>query len=176
MNRKLIVVAAPSGAGKTTIVRHLLQTFDTLAFSVSAATRTQRAHEINGKDYYFITETDFRQKIEQDEFLEWQEVYTGQFYGTLKSEVIRLWELGKVVIFDIDVQGALNIKRTYPEETHLVFVKPPSPAILFQRLRAPPSSGRGGQVGIGSIIRYAVQVASRRYCRWRPTIWKRHAL
>jgi guanylate kinase len=135
MNRKLIVVAAPSGAGKTTIVRHLLQTYDTLAFSVSAATRAQRAHETNGKDYYFITADDFRQKIEHDDFLEWQEVYAGQFYGTLKSEVNRLWDLGKVVIFDIDVQGALNIKKTYPEETTLVFVKPPSPAILFQRLR-----------------------------------------
>jgi guanylate kinase len=135
MNRKLIVVAAPSGAGKTTIVRHLLQTFDTLAFSVSAATRAQRAHEINGKDYYFITEEDFRQKIGNEEFLEWQEVYAGQLYGTLKEEVTRLWELGKVVIFDIDVQGALNIQKVYPEETHLIFVKPPSPAILFQRLR-----------------------------------------
>jgi guanylate kinase len=135
MNRKLIVVAAPSGAGKTTIVRHLLKTFDTLAFSVSAATREQRSYETNGKDYYFISEEDFRQKIEQGDFLEWQEVYKGQYYGTLKSEVTRLWDLGKVVIFDIDVQGALNIKKTYPEETILVFVKPPSPAILFQRLR-----------------------------------------
>ncbi len=134
MNRKLIVVAAPSGAGKTTIVRHLLKTFDILAFSVSAATREQRAHEVHGKDYYFIGDEDFRQKIASEAFLEWQEVYQGQFYGTLKSEISRLWELGKVVIFDIDVQGALNIKKTYPDETLLVFVKPPSPEILFQRL------------------------------------------
>ena len=134
MNRKLIVVAAPSGAGKTTIVRHLLKTFDILAFSVSAATREQRAHEINGKDYYFISAEDFRQKVESEEFLEWQEVYQGQFYGTLKSEITRLWNAGKVVIFDIDVQGALNIKKTYPDEALLVFVKPPSPEILIQRL------------------------------------------
>lgn len=135
MNHKLIVVAAPSGAGKTTIVRHLLKHFDMLAFSVSAATRAQRPHEIHGKDYYFITSEDFRQKIENEEFLEWQEVYAGQFYGTLKSEITRLWGEGKVVIFDIDVQGALNIKKIYPKETLLVFVKPPSKEILLQRLR-----------------------------------------
>lgn len=135
MNHKLIVVAAPSGAGKTTIVRHLLKTYDLLAFSVSAATREQRPHEIHGKDYYFITSEDFREKINNEAFLEWQEVYAGQFYGTLKSEIARLWGAGKVVVFDIDVQGALNIKKTYPEETLLVFVKPPSKDILLQRLR-----------------------------------------
>jgi guanylate kinase len=135
MSQKLIVVAAPSGAGKTTIVRHLLKTFDTLAFSVSAATRAQRTHEINGKDYYFITSAEFRQKIEKGEFLEWQEVYAGQFYGTLKSEITRLWDEGKTVIFDIDVKGAINIKKIYPKEALLVFVKPPSEEILLQRLR-----------------------------------------
>jgi guanylate kinase len=135
MNHKLIVVAAPSGAGKTTIVRHLIRTFEALAFSVSAATRAQRAHETDGKDYYFISKEDFQQRIAQDLFLEWQEVYAGQFYGTLKSEIDRLWALGKTVIFDIDVQGALNIKKAYPEETLLVFVKPPSAEILIQRLQ-----------------------------------------
>ena len=134
MTNKLIVVAAPSGAGKTTIVKHLLKTFAQLAFSVSATTRTKREHETDGKDYYFISETDFRQKIEEGAFLEWQEVYKGQFYGTLKSEIRRLWNLQKVVVFDIDVQGALNIKKVYPNETLLVFVKPPSKQILLQRL------------------------------------------
>lgn len=134
MNRKLFVVAAPSGAGKTTIVKHLLQTFDILAFSVSAATRAQRAHETHGKDYYFLTKEDFRQKIEDGAFLEWEEVYQDQFYGTLKSEVERLWDMGKIVIFDIDVQGALNIKKVYPDEALLIFIKPPSKEILFQRL------------------------------------------
>jgi len=135
MMNKLIVVAAPSGAGKTTIVKHLLKTFGALAFSVSATTRAKREHEADGGDYYFISEADFRRKIEKGEFLEWQEVYKGQFYGTLKSEIKRLWNLDKVVIFDIDVQGALNIKRAYPEETLLVFVKPPSKEILLQRLQ-----------------------------------------
>ena len=135
MMNKLIVVAAPSGAGKTTIVKHLLETFGELAFSVSATTRAKRDHETDGRDYYFISETDFRQKINNDEFLEWQEVYKGQYYGTLKSEIRRLWELQKVVIFDIDVQGALNIKRAYPKEALLVFVKPPSKEILLQRLK-----------------------------------------
>lgn len=134
MDHKLIVVAAPSGAGKTTIVRHLLKTFDRLAFSVSAATRAQRPHEVNGKDYYFISKEAFLSKIEEGDFLEWQEVYAGQYYGTLKSEIARLWADQKVVIFDIDVQGALNIKKQYPDETLLVFVKPPSKEILIQRL------------------------------------------
>lgn len=135
MMNKLIVVAAPSGAGKTTIVKHLLKTFGVLAFSVSATTREKREHEKDGSDYYFINEADFRQKVKEGEFLEWQEVYMGQFYGTLKSEIKRLWDLRKVVIFDIDVQGALNIKKAYPSETLLVFVKPPSRDILIQRLR-----------------------------------------
>ncbi|MFZ4543090.1 MAG: guanylate kinase [Saprospiraceae bacterium] len=135
MNHKLIVVAAPSGAGKTTIVKHLLKTFDNLAFSVSATTRERRNHEEQGRDYYYISEAEFRQNIEKGEFLEWQEVYKGQFYGTLHREIKRLWDLHKVVIFDIDVRGALNIKKTYPNETLLVFVKPPSKEILIQRLK-----------------------------------------
>lgn len=135
MRHKLIVVAAPSGAGKTTIVKHLLATYSFLAFSVSAATREQRAHETNGKDYYFLSSEEFRAKIAADEFVEWEEVYQNQFYGTLKSEVKRIWGLGKHVIFDIDVNGALTIQRVFPKETLLVFVKPPSPEILFERLK-----------------------------------------
>jgi guanylate kinase len=135
MSHRLIVVAAPSGAGKTTIVRHLLKTFDFLAFSVSAATRAQRAHETDGKDYYFLSAEDFKAKIADNAFVEWEEVYQNQFYGTLKSEVERIWQMDKHVIFDIDVNGALNIKKSYPDDTLLVFIKPPSPAILFQRLR-----------------------------------------
>jgi guanylate kinase len=135
MRHKLIVVAAPSGAGKTTIVKHLLATYSDLAFSVSAATREQRAHETNGKDYYFLSSEEFKAKIAANEFVEWEEVYQNQFYGTLKSEVERIWSLGKHVIFDIDVNGALTIQRAFPEETLLVFVKPPSPEILFKRLK-----------------------------------------
>lgn len=135
MRQKLIVVAAPSGAGKTTIVKHLLATYSDLAFSVSAATREQRAHEINGKDYYFLSSEEFKAKIAANEFVEWEEVYKNQFYGTLKSEVKRIWSLGKHVIFDIDVNGALTIQKAFPEETLLVFVKPPSPEILFERLK-----------------------------------------
>lgn len=135
MGHKLIVVAAPSGAGKTTIVKHLLATYDFLAFSVSAATREQRAHETNGKDYYFMSAAEFRDKIESDAFVEWEEVYADQFYGTLKSEVERIWAMGKHVIFDIDVNGALTIQKNFPKETILIFIKPPSPEILFERLR-----------------------------------------
>lgn len=135
MRHKLIVVAAPSGAGKTTIVKHLLVKYSFLAFSVSAATRKQRAYETNGKDYYFLSSEEFKAKIAADEFVEWEEVYQNQFYGTLKSEVKRIWNLGKHVIFDIDVNGALTIQRAFPKETLLVFVKPPSPEILFERLK-----------------------------------------
>lgn len=132
---KLIVVTAPSGAGKTTIVRHLLKKFDSLAFSVSATTRKKRTGEVHGRDYYFIASMEFRSLIEQDAFLEWEEVYENQFYGTLKSEVEKLWKEGKNVIFDIDVKGALNVKKVYPAQTLTIFIKPPSPEILFKRLQ-----------------------------------------
>lgn len=131
----MIVLTAPSGAGKTTIVRHLLHTFDNLAFSVSATTRQQREGETDGKDYYFLSEAEFRTKIEAGAFVEWEEVYKGQFYGTLKTEIERLWQAGKHIIFDIDVQGALSIKRHYPDETLTIFIKPPSEEVLFERLR-----------------------------------------
>jgi len=133
---KLHIFTAPSGAGKTTIVRNLLQKYEQLAFSVSATTRKQRAGEVNEKDYYFIDQETFKSKIEADDFLEWEEVYEGQFYGTLRSEVKRLWNLGKCVVFDIDVKGAQNIKATFPDETLAIFVKPPSFQALVQRLEA----------------------------------------
>ena len=135
MNKKLIVVAAPSGAGKTTIVHHLLAVFPSLAFSVSATTRVCRAHEIDGEDYYFIFAESFRARVANNEFLEWEEVYENQYYGTLFSEITRLWAEGKNVIFDIDVKGALNIKKAFPVEALTVFVKPPSKETLLERLR-----------------------------------------
>jgi guanylate kinase len=133
--RNLIVVTAPSGAGKTTIVRHLLQTFDNLAFSVSATTRAKREGEIEGKDYYYINVEKFKALVAEGAFLEWEEVYHDLFYGTLKSEVERLWSSGKTVIFDIDVKGAINLKKLYPEQTLTIFVKPPSAEVLFERLK-----------------------------------------
>lgn len=133
--KKLIVVTAPSGAGKTTIVRHLLDSFGQLAFSVSVTTRPRRVNEQEGKDYYYTSVSAFKSLIEQDAFLEWQEVYEHQFYGTLKSEVERLWAAGKTVVFDIDVKGAVNVKKTFPEEALTIFVKPPSPSVLYDRLK-----------------------------------------
>jgi len=131
---KLIIVTAPSGAGKTTIVRHLLATNDRLAFSVSATTRARRENEVEGKDYYFMDAEKFRRLINADAFLEWEEVYENQFYGTLKSEVERLWAEDKHVIFDIDVKGALNLKMVHPDRTLTIFVKPPSAEALAERL------------------------------------------
>lgn len=133
---KLIVFSAPSGSGKTTIVRHLLtQPELNLAFSISATSRPIRGNEEDGKDYYFLSAHEFKQKIKNEEFLEWEEVYRDSFYGTLKAEVERLWALGKHVIFDIDVSGGLRIKRKFPEQTLAIFVKPPSIDELKIRLK-----------------------------------------
>ncbi|WP_010251211.1 guanylate kinase [Myroides injenensis] len=133
---KLIVFSAPSGSGKTTIVRHLLEQEDlNLEFSISCTSRAPRGEEINGKDYYFISLEDFKKHIKNEDFLEWEEVYRDNFYGTLKSEVERIWAEGKNVIFDIDVAGGLRIKRKFPEETIAVFVKPPSIDELKIRLK-----------------------------------------
>ena len=132
---KLVALTAPSGAGKTTIARHLLKTFDGLAFSISATTREKRVHEVDGRDYYFLSKEIFEQKIANSEFIEWEEVYEGQFYGTLKSEVARILGSGKYAIFDIDVKGATSIKQVYGDEAMIIFVKPPSPEILFERLQ-----------------------------------------
>ena len=132
---KLLVVTAPSGAGKTTIVHHLLKVFPDLAFSVSATTRARRLNEHEGIDYYYINVQHFKELVEESAFLEWQEVYENQYYGTLKSELVRLWAEGKHVIFDIDVQGAVNVKNTFPEQTLTLFIKPPSQEILVERLK-----------------------------------------
>ena len=134
--RKLIVFSAPSGSGKTTIVRHLLGIEElNLEFSISAASREPRGEEINGKDYYFISTKEFKKHIKAEDFLEWEEVYRDNFYGTLKSEIERIWAMGKNVIFDIDVAGGLRIKHKFPEETLAVFVKPPSIDELKIRLK-----------------------------------------
>jgi guanylate kinase len=133
---KLIVFSAPSGSGKTTIVRHLLKHEELkLDFSISATSREARGEEKHGQDYYFLSLSDFKQKIKNDEFLEWEEVYRDNFYGTLKSEVERIWAKGKHVIFDIDVVGGLDIKHIYPDRTLAVFVKPPSIEELKIRLK-----------------------------------------
>jgi guanylate kinase len=133
---KLIVFSAPSGSGKTTIVRHLLQQPELdLDFSISATSRASRGAEINGKDYYFISAAAFKKHIENNDFIEWEEVYTNNFYGTLKKEVERIWQLGKHVIFDIDVIGGLNIKKKFPTQTLAIFVQPPSIDEMERRLR-----------------------------------------
>jgi guanylate kinase len=133
---KLLVFSAPSGSGKTTIVRHLLKQEDlNLEFSISAATRELRGEEVEGKDYYFMSIKDFKKHIKADDFIEWEEVYRDNFYGTLKSEVERIWAKGKNVIFDIDVAGGLRIKSKFPQETLAVFVKPPSVDELKRRLK-----------------------------------------
>lgn len=133
---KLLVFSAPSGSGKTTIVRHLLAQADlNLEFSISCTTRAPRGEEIDGKDYYFISWDEFKKHIKAEDFVEWEEVYTDNFYGTLKAEVERIWALGKHVIFDIDVAGGLRIKHKFPNETLAVFVKPPSVDELKRRLK-----------------------------------------
>lgn len=135
MSGKLLIFSAPSGAGKTTIVKHLLSKYgDKLAFSISATTRELRGDEIDGKDYYFISKEDFLHKVAKQEFIEFEEVYSGTFYGTLRSEVERIWSLGKHVIFDIDVIGGLRLKSKFPEEALAIFVNPPSLEVLKTRL------------------------------------------
>jgi guanylate kinase len=135
-NGKLLVFSAPSGSGKTTIVKHLLQQPDlNLEFSISAATREPRGQEVDGKDYYFMSIEQFKKHIKAEDFIEWEEVYRDNFYGTLKTEVERIWAKGKNVIFDIDVAGGLRIKSKFPQETLAVFVKPPSVDELKRRLK-----------------------------------------
>jgi guanylate kinase len=131
---KIIIFTAPSGSGKTTIVRHLLKKYDFLGFSVSATNRKKRKKEIDGKDYYFLSSEKFQRKIDEGAFIEWEEVYDNQYYGTLKSEIERLWSKGKHVVFDIEVKGASNIKKIYPDNSVAVFVRPPSMTELRDRL------------------------------------------
>jgi guanylate kinase len=134
MEGKLIIFSAPSGTGKTTIVRHLLQSDLPLEFSVSATSRPMRQNETNGKDYYFFSPEIFKEKIDNKEFLEWEEVYANQFYGTLLSEIDRIWTNGKHALFDVDVVGGLNIKNKYPDRSLALFLMPPSLDVLKERL------------------------------------------
>jgi guanylate kinase len=135
---KLLIFSAPSGAGKTTIVHHLLTKFPQLEFSISATTREARGEEQDGKDYYFISKEEFLHRIAKKQFVEFEEVYSGTFYGTLRQEIERIWQKGKVVIFDIDVEGGLHLKRKYDGQALAIFVQPPSLEVLKQRL-----TGRG---------------------------------
>jgi len=135
MKDMLVIVSAPSGAGKTTIVKKLLEAFPDLKFSVSACSRPKRINETEGLDYYFISSEEFRKKIINNEFLEWQEVYKGSYYGTLKNEVNRIWNQNNYVIFDIDVIGGLNIKKMYNDKALSIFIMPPSIELLEERLR-----------------------------------------
>lgn len=135
MPGKAIIFSAPSGSGKTTIVKHLLKTNPDLGFSISASTRDKRGRtEQHGKDYYFLTPLEFKKKIDNDEFVEWEEVYEGNFYGTLKSEVDRIWHEGRNVIFDVDVKGGLALKKYFGHQALAIFVKVPSVEVLKERL------------------------------------------
>ena len=148
LSGKLIIFSAPSGSGKTTLVRHILKPLPQfIEFSVSATSRPKRGIEENGKDYYYLTVEEFKTRVANSEFLEWEEVYAGTHYGTLKAEVERIWAKGKAVIFDIDVEGGLNLKNQFRENALAVFVMPPSIKILEERLRqrstdSPESIGR----------------------------------
>jgi guanylate kinase len=134
---KLIIFSAPSGSGKTTIVRHLLAKYNNLGFSISACTRDRRGrNEVDGKDYYFLTPEDFKARIDNNEFVEWEEVYPGGYYGTLKSEIERLWASGKHVLFDVDVKGGLKLKEYFQERALAIFVKAPSEEAIKERLMA----------------------------------------
>lgn len=133
---KIIIVSAPSGAGKSTVVKHLLNAGLGLEFSVSATSRAMRDGEVNGREYYFITADEFREKIANHELLEWQEVYSGSYYGTLKSEVDRIHSNGHIPIFDLDVVGGLNVKKMFGEKALALFIQPPSVEVLEQRLRS----------------------------------------
>ncbi|MGJ7032105.1 guanylate kinase [Niabella hirudinis] len=133
-HHKIIILTAPSGAGKTSITHHLLKKIPQLSFSISAATREARAWEVDGKDYYFITEKAFTEKIKGNEFVEWEMVYEGKYYGTLKSELQRLWKQNRYPLLDIDVKGAIHVQQQYPKESLSVFIEPPSVKELRRRL------------------------------------------
>lgn len=134
MEGKLVIFSAPSGSGKTTIVRYLLEKGLNLEFSISACNRPPRGREIHGKDYYFLSTEEFQQRIKNNEFVEWEEVYDGRYYGTLKSEMQRIWEKGNHVLFDVDVVGGVNLKKIFGDKALSIFVMPPSVEVLRQRL------------------------------------------
>ncbi|MGL6266629.1 MAG: guanylate kinase, partial [Chitinophagaceae bacterium] len=134
-NHKIIIIAAPSGAGKTSITRYLLAKFpEKLAFSISAATRQPRGQEKDGKEYYFISPEQFREKIKEDAFIEWEMVYEGKYYGTLRSELEKIWKAGKIPVLDIDIKGAINVQKQYPNQSISLFIEPPSVNELRKRL------------------------------------------
>jgi guanylate kinase len=135
---KILIITAPSGAGKTSVTTHLLKLFPRLEFSVSAATRAARENEVNGRDYYFMSLEDFQRRIQNNEFIEWEMVYEGKYYGTLKSEMERIWKSNKIPVLDIDVKGAIHVQQQYPEKTVSIFIEPPSIEELKRRLQ-----GRG---------------------------------
>jgi guanylate kinase len=134
MNGKLVIISAPSGAGKTTIVKHLIDSGLNLSFSVSATTRAKRDNETDGEDYFFLTVQEFKKRIENNEFVEWEEVYKDLLYGTLKSELERIWTIGKNVIFDVDVKGGISLKNKFGTDAIAIFIMPPSVAELENRL------------------------------------------
>jgi len=136
MQGKLLILSAPSGSGKTTIVKHLLSTFSNLEFSISACSRAKRNGEVDGKDYYFLSVDEFKHRIAHGDFVEWEEVYPDSFYGTLKSEIDRIWAKDNVVIFDVDVQGGINLKKKFSDSALSIFVMPPSIDALKQRLES----------------------------------------
>jgi len=134
-NGKCIIFSAPSGAGKTTIVKYLLRNVENLVFSISAASRQPRGREVNGIDYHFFSVEEFKSRIEKDEFVEWEEVYSDNFYGTLKAEVEKAWANGKTVVFDVDAIGGINLKKIFGTNSLSIFIKPPSLFVLEQRLK-----------------------------------------
>lgn len=134
-NGKCIIFSAPSGAGKTTIVKYLLRNVENLVFSISAASRQPRGREVNGMDYHFFSVEEFKSKIESNDFVEWEEVYKDNFYGTLKAEVEKAWNNGKTVVFDVDAIGGINLKKIFGDNALSIFVKPPSLFVLEQRLK-----------------------------------------
>ena len=159
--QKIIIITAPSGSGKTSITRHLLNTFsDRLGFSISAATRSPRTKEKNGVDYYFISLEEFTNKIQHEEFIEWEMVYEGKYYGTLKSELQRIWEMGKTPVLDIDVKGAIHVQQQFPETTLSIFIEPPTVDELKRRLE---SRGTESAESLGARVNKAAYELSFRH-------------
>jgi guanylate kinase len=168
---KLVIFSAPSGAGKTTIVRHLLGKVPELEFSISATTRKPRGDERHGIDYYFISKEEFLHRIAKKQFVEFEEVYSGTFYGTLRSEIQRIWDKGKTVIFDIDVEGGLHLKRKYEDQALAIFVQPPSLEVLIERL-----TGRGTDSAEKLKERFAKAEKELNYAPQFDIILKNHEL